>query len=328
VKAILLPTAVVLLLSACGAPRETAPEAPAATDWWIAYNVQMDDAGDRFDVYIMDGDGGNPRPVLESPGVDWVYAAHGEWLYVASDRDTSHRTLFLYRMKADGSAMERVYERPIQDAWPAINADGTEVVLTSLLDDGTPALLRVAIGGAVLDTLLTTRDFEFGSAAWGPKDSLLVFRSTESGLDELWLMPRDGSWRQRITNYPGSASMDDSVYHTGAPRWSFAHGWISALRHQDGEYDVHLFLPDGQWVRAITPKGSDEGWHDWSPDGNWLAYDATPKASDSTVVNYDIYLADVRIAEGVNLRNRRIPARLTTDPRPEFAPVFVKPMLP
>lgn len=325
-KSFLLPAAAVLLLAACGSPRESGPVAPPATDWWIAYNVQMDSVGQRFDVYVMDGDGSNPRPVLESPGVDWVYAAHGDWLYVGSDRDTSARTLFLYRMKADGAQLERIYPHPVQDAWPAISTDGREMVLSTWLEDGTPALLRMEIGGAVLDTLLATADFDFGSAVWGPGDSLLVFRSTESGLDELWKMPQDGRWRQRITNYPGEASLADDVYHTGAPRWSHQHGWISAMRFQDGEYDIHLFLEDAQWIRALTPEGSNEGWHDWSRDGNWLVYDATPLASDTTEVNYDIYLADVRIAEGVDLSNRRIPSRLTTDSRAEFAPVFVRPM--
>ncbi len=320
-----LPTVMGLALAfaGCAGADDTPPASPFTEGWAVAYNVLVDEADDDYEVFVIDAPGAEPRNLTRHPGVDWVYAALEDTLYFVSDRDTAHRTYFLYAMRSDGSGLRRVYDRPVADAWPAVSALGHGLVLSTWLDDGTPALLRTTAGGRVTDTLLATRAFAFGSAAWAADDSLVVFRSEESGLDELWVMPPDGAWRQRLSNYPDTAaSADDHVYHAGPPRWSPAHGWISAMSHRGGEYDIHLYTPHGTWIRRLTPLGSDEGWHDWSPDGHWLAYDATPLPSDTTVVNYNIVIADVRA--GVERRERAQPAPLTSDPRPEQAPVFVR----
>ena len=306
------------LLSACASREAQDPYGIDAGEWLIAYNVLVDEAADDYDVFVMNLDGSDAKNISQHPGVDWVYVGRGQDLYVVSDRDTSHRTFFLYRMKADGSRMKRLYERPVADACPAISSNGDQLIISTWLGDGTPALLRIDTSGRELDTLLATDAFAFGSAVFAPLDSGIVFRSEESGLDELWYMPANGAWRTRWSNYPSNdASLDDPIYHTGPPRWDTAHQWVSYMSHQNGEYDIHLMTATGTWIQRLTPLGFDERWHDWSYDGHWLAYDGTPLPSDTTTVNYDIYLFDVK------LKNR--PAvRLTQDSRAELAPVFVR----
>jgi hypothetical protein len=64
--------------------------------------------GRRLPVYkqdkaglVMELDGSNSRNLTEHPAVDWVYATHGDRMFLVSDRDDEKRKHHLYEAGGD-----------------------------------------------------------------------------------------------------------------------------------------------------------------------------------------------------------------------------------
>jgi hypothetical protein len=81
-----------LLVSSCGSPKPLLVEdIRQAVPYKIAYNVLVDDEIYIYDVFTMNPDGSEKRNITKTPGVEWVYSAYEDRLYVFSDRDTCRR---------------------------------------------------------------------------------------------------------------------------------------------------------------------------------------------------------------------------------------------
>ena len=121
----------------------------------IAYNVLVDQNQDRYDVFVMNLDGSEPRNITNRDGVDWVYRGDGDKLYFVSDRDTVHRALFLYEMDANGENIKRIYPERVHDSWIGSRKNGTEFILTTNIFN-VRSLVLVDRSGKELDVVLST----------------------------------------------------------------------------------------------------------------------------------------------------------------------------
>jgi TolB protein len=277
----------------------------------LAYNVLVDPAADTYDVYVMNLDGTESRNITDREGVDWVYAAVGDRLFFVSDRDTTHRALFLYEMDANGDNVRKIYPERLHDSWIGIRKDASEFVVTTNVFD-VRSLVLIDRDGKELDVVLSTGAHLITDPSFSPDGRHIAFRSGESGVDEIWIMTEIGDSLRQLTHYPdSSAKLTDRFYHAGPPFWEPNHNVISYTSFQNDNYSIFVINPDGTGFRQLTPDGQEEGWHSWSPDGTLIAYDgANPEEQ-----NYDIYLMN---ADGTDVR------RLTTDPAFEQAAVFVR----
>ena len=277
----------------------------------LAYNVLVDHARDRYDIFVMNLDGSEQRNITNRDGVDWVYHAVGDRLFFVSDRDTSHRALFLYEMDANGENVRKIYPSRVHDSWIGSRNNASEFIITTNIFD-VRSLVLIDWEGNELDVVLSTGAHLITDPTFSPDGRHIAFRSGESGVDEIWVMTETGDSLRQLTQYPDTtARLGDHFYHSGPPFWEPNNNVISYTSFQNGKYGVFAINPDGTGLRQLTSDDMSQGWHSWSPDGDLIAFDGATEEE----MNYDIYLMN---ADGTDIR------RLTTDPRFEQAAVFVR----
>jgi TolB protein len=285
-------------------------------DLKIAFNVLEDRERGDYEIYAMNPDGSGVKNISNRRGVDWVYHALGGTLYFVSDRDTTNRAYFLYTMDAEGNNVRKAYPYQVFDSWLWTRDGGRELVLTGY-HGKKKSLVIIDSAGREVRTLLSADTSYFNDPAFSPDGRHIVFRykadrKDTTTFDELWIMDEDGSGLRRLTWYPaGDSTNARHEYHAGPPFWEPNRNIISYTSRQRGDYSIFTIRPDGTGLTQLTQEGFNEGWHAWSPDGGLIVYDG----SDLEGNNYDIFLMH---ADGSFVR------RLTTDPRVEQAPVFVR----
>src|SRR5262245_19119014 len=66
------------------------------------------------DIFVADTDGGNARPLLPHPNLDYdaSFSRDGRWVVFTSER---HGSADIYRVKTDGSGLARLTDDPAFD---------------------------------------------------------------------------------------------------------------------------------------------------------------------------------------------------------------------
>lgn len=246
-------------------------------EYAIAYNVLLNQELDNYEVFTMNLDGTGKANVTNLPGVEWTYLSVADQIYFISDKDTCKRCYFLYRMNADGSAVQRVADFQLRDSWMSSRKNGTELIVTPhpKVDS---VFYIINQQGKILNRIQPGLPY-FNDPAFSPDGKKIVFRGAtkkfkrDSGfVDELYLMNDDGTDRNQLTHYPVS---DTSImwysFHAGPPMWHPVEDLISYQSFQNGKYSLYAVTPDGNRQWKLTDNPVSEGWHAWSPDGKWLA---------------------------------------------------------
>ncbi|MBK9176146.1 MAG: PD40 domain-containing protein [Flavobacteriales bacterium] len=316
------PQHLVLIAFSAGCTSPPPAEVADATpNLRIAFNVYTNTPEDNYEVFVMDLDGKNRKNITNTPGVEWVYAAHGSRLLFISDRDTCHRCYFLYEMDADGNNVRKISDRQLQDSWIGARLDGSEFLVDPKGINDT-AFYRIDEAGKVLDTLYHGLAYA-NDPCFSPNGRQVVFRGSNAKFkgsagyhDELYIINTDGSGRRQLTHYPANDTTAEWwAYHAGPPFWEPSSSRISYCSKRKGNLSIFSIKPDGTDEQQLTPDGFDEDWHAWSPDGSWLVYSGTPLVSEEERPAFDIFLMDLRTKQA---------KRLTTDTLTEQAPVFVR----
>ncbi|MCF8260045.1 MAG: hypothetical protein K9J12_04670 [Melioribacteraceae bacterium] len=296
--------AVLLLLISC--KEEAAKKEPKQ---YLLYNVLVDEQNDNYEIFRMNLDGSDKKNISNHKAVDWAYYTSGEKIYFLSDRDTTYRKYLLYEMDCNGENVRRITDFFLHDSWFASRKNESEFVVTSYLDGEKNELYLIDNNGKVLKRLTDNNIYE-NDPVFSPEGDKIVFRSKESGIDELWIMDSDGSNRLQLTNYPpDDSSIPQHGYHAGPPSWEPNHNFISYPSKQNGNYSIFAIDPDGENLRQITPDSTEEIYHSWSYDGKYLAYDGNDETG-----NYDIFLMD--------FASKNV-TQLTKDSLYEGGPVFL-----
>jgi len=138
--------------------------------------------------------------------------------------------------------------------------------------------------------------------AWSPDSRLIAFVSDRAGsgkgLDNIWVMPPDGSNPRNVTN---------SAWEDVSPSWSPDGSWIIFYRWSVNEEDadgmtagVWLVRTDGSDEQLLVGMGGLLAGLDppaWSPDGRYIAYQVGDPG------NADIYVLSLEGGEPVNVSN-------------------------
>jgi Tol biopolymer transport system component/DNA-binding winged helix-turn-helix (wHTH) protein len=96
-----------------------------------------------------------------------------------------------------------------------------------------------------------------------PDGKQIVFMSTRSGSEEIWLANLDGSDTVQLSNYHAQ---------TGSPRWSPDGHWIVFDSRVTGKPALYLVDPATALPRQISTKGIDASVPSWSADGKWIYF--------------------------------------------------------
>ena len=212
---------------------------------------------DGYDIFRANADGSAPTPLTKTPGYDAEATIAPDGLIVfTSVRDGD---MEIYSMKADGSDVKRLTNRPGPDGGPFFSWDGKQVAFRG----------RMLGAGAELD--------EYQSLL---KDGL--WRPTSL---ELFVMNRDGSNLRQVTKL-GGANFAPS-WHPDGKRLIFA----SNVKDPKGRnFDLYLVNLDGSGLERLTFNETFDGFPMFSPDGKKLVFASNRNAKSEGETN--VFIAD------------------------------------
>jgi Tol biopolymer transport system component len=250
------------------------------------------DGPDEADIWIVDADGTDARPLVEGTGWQWIphWSPDGAWIVYtaeglggpgmevgpvppvpgqgpggpafASAPTPVREYSDVWRIASDGSgAPEQLTDAPGDDRAGSYSPDGRTIVFDSTRDGDTELYLMDADGSN--ERRLTFDPGSDWGQSWSPDGSLIAFNSTRSGWAQIWVVSPDGGEPTRITDSPS----DDVT-----PIWSPDGSRIAFTRRADDE-EVWSVAPDGSDPRNLSrsPASHDSVWDGaWAADGRIL----------------------------------------------------------
>jgi TolB protein len=280
-------------------------------DMHVAYNALLPQNDTvNYEVYLLEMAGQKTTNISDHPAVDWLCHGWKNKIYFISDRDTTPGIYFLYQFDLKYQAMQRIGNDRMADSWLDSRNDGTELVICRQMDDFRSFAIIDSAGYEVRE-ILRTNQYLINDPIFSPDGRWIVFRSTRSGTDELWIADELGSHQRQLTHYPADITdPGPNYYHAGPPRWVPGTNTISYTSRREGQYHIFSINQDGTQNLQLTSGSGDHGWHSWSKDGQSLIYDGT----SGTSANSDLFL--------LKTKSQKL-SRLTNTPFPERAPIVV-----
>jgi len=101
-------------------------------------------------------------------------------------------------------------------------------------------------------------------AEYSPKGDAIVFDSTRSGSEEIWVVNADGSNPRQLTSMGGPL--------TSNPHWSPDGRTIVFNSRREGTSDLYLVSREGGAPRRLTDHPDNEEEPSWSRDGQWIYF--------------------------------------------------------
>lgn len=263
----------------------------------------------NYEVFITDLQGSDAINLTNHPAVDWVCHGWKNMIYFISDRDTTAGFYFLYRYDLSRNKIDRIGNHQMANSWLDSRYDGSELVICRQEGKFRSFSIIDSTGYEVRE-FLRTNQYLISDPAFSPDGKWVVFRSTRSGVDELWISDELGAHQRQLTHYP--ANLDDpgpQYYHAGPPCWIPATNYISFTSRRSDEYHIFRINADGSQELQLTSDPGNQGWHTWTPDGKKLIYDGDQGQNSS-----DLYLLDFPSQKLL---------KLTDTPYPERAPIII-----
>ena len=168
-------------------------------------------------LFIASSDGSGERALLPATGLDYSpsWSADGQWVAFTSERNGSAD---IYRVRLDGTSLERLTDDPAYDDQPAFSPDGRTIAFVSTRGSGYARvwLLDVATRAVRPVTQSTGGDFR---PNWSPDGQWIAFSSGYGALLEdvpgrweevqstgIYIVRRDGTGGRRLTPMGGFAA--------------------------------------------------------------------------------------------------------------------------
>jgi TolB protein len=212
---------------------------------------------DGYDIYRADLDGSNLTPLTRGGGYDAEATIAPDGLIVfTSVRDGD---MEIYTMRADGSDVKRLTNRPGPDGGPFFSFDGKRIVFRG----------REPGPGRELEDYRAL----LKEGLWRPTSL------------ELFVMDRDGRNLTQVTRL-GGANFAPS-WHPDGKRLIFA----SNIHDPKGRnFDLYLINVDGTGLERVTYNETFDGFPMFSPDGKKLVFASNRNSKEEGETN--VFIAD------------------------------------
>lgn len=216
------------------------------------------------DIWIMDYDGFNQKPVTETKTLNLSpdFSPDGKkvvYTTYRSDEGTIGQTLVVYSIYTGQKFT--LFSRGSLNSAPAWSPDGSRIAFTSNTT-GNAELFTVNDDGSNLRQLTFNRAIDT-SPAWNPRSGQIAFTSDRSGNPMVYVMNDDGTNEQRLT-YVGE-------YNESAA-WSPDGSKLAYVSRSGVNFDIYVIDMDTNVVTRLTQnEGSNEN-PSWSPDSRHIAF--------------------------------------------------------
>jgi Tol biopolymer transport system component len=165
-------------------------------------------------LFISDADGGNEHPLVGLGAIDYdpVWAPDGSSILFTSDREGSAD---LFRVKPDGTGLERLTDSPAYDDQAAFSPDGRQIVFVTTRNGGTADLWTMDLATRKGKALTSGPGGDF-RPSWSPDGQWIAFSSDRGSsmpmghgrwehlqLADIYLVHPDGTGLKRVTT-PGN----------------------------------------------------------------------------------------------------------------------------
>jgi TolB protein len=168
----------------------------------------------QIGLFVADADGSNEHPLLGLGQIDYdpVWAPDGGSIVFTSDREGSAD---LFRVRPDGTGLERLTESPAYDDQAAFSPDGKQLVFVTTRNGGTADLWTMDLQTKRGKALTSGPGGDF-RPSWSPDGTWIAFSSDRGStmpmgrgrwehlqLADIYLVHPDGTALKRLTT-PGN----------------------------------------------------------------------------------------------------------------------------
>src|SRR5215471_7476793 len=172
-------------------------------------------------LFIADADGSNEHPLIGLGAIDYdpVWAPDSSSIVFTSDREGSAD---LFRVKPDGSGLERLTDSPAYDDQAAFSPDGKQMVFVTTRNGGTADLWTLDLQTRRAKALTSGPGGDF-RPAWSPDGKWIAFSSDRLSnlpfahgrwehlhLVDIYVIHPDGTGLKRLTEHG---------HFCGSPKW-------------------------------------------------------------------------------------------------------------
>ena len=222
--------------------------------------------GSSNEIFIVSVAGGEPKRLTFDKtsigGLTWT--PDGTYIIFFSDRLGGGPRL--WKIRTSGGDPEPLSVGQEGASQPTLSRDGRRLAYTRSVGDTN--IWRYAIPQPAkrseLPTRLIASTQEDQAPHFSPDGKRIVFSSTRSGSDEIWVCDSDGSNPLQLTMLHGSMA--------GTPRWSPDGQQIAFDFEPEGNVDIYVMKTDVGRPRRLTPDSSNDFAPTWSTDGQWIYF--------------------------------------------------------
>ena len=231
-----------------------------------------------YDIWIMDGDGKNQKPLTANAGNNfhpWV-TPDGRYIVFTSTRELSRRSV--WRMDPDGGNLKRLTDGP-GDLFPQSSPDGSWVVFYSTRS-GSPRLWKVSIDGGVPVQLTDQVIFHPTVSPDGSQIAGFYLEDQPNALMKIAIIPFAGNNPVKVLDIPQSVQRD-----AGGLRWTLDGRALTYVDTTGGVSNIWSLPIDGGKPVQLTDFKTDRiFWYDFSRDGKQLALSRGTETSDVILI--------------------------------------------